>query len=185
MGKMDFHARRPTPTDEDQVPHKQIKAASFGKHCDQDLGRTQEEGFFTVICESTKVGVSKAVQGSPEGALFLDASEHLASLATKAEQAEQELAATLCTALASAQEDIQAGRRVGPMLATACKGHFAFCQAVLGSCQERLALTNHVGLSGQYVTNQIQLVEVDPNQHPMDQLRGILQTGTRMKDDST
>ena len=128
--------------------------------------------------------VSKTVQGSPEGAWFLDAAEHLASLATKAEQAEQELAALLSTALVSAQEDLQAGRKVGPMLATAGKGRFVFYQAVLGSCQERLALTNHVGLIGQSVTNQIPLVEVDPNQHPMDQLRSILQAATRMKDDS-
>ena len=74
--KVDLHARRPTPTDEDQVPHKQIKAASFGKQCDQDLRKTLEEGTFTVTCESTKVGVSKTVQGSPEGAWFLDAAEH-------------------------------------------------------------------------------------------------------------
>ena len=94
---VDLHARRPTPTDEDQVPHKQVKAASFGKQCDQDLRRTPEEGTFTVTCERTKVGVSKTVQGSPEGAWFLDAAEHLASLATKAEQAEQELAVTLST----------------------------------------------------------------------------------------
>ena len=74
--KVDFQARRPTPTDEDQVPHKQIKAASFGKQCDQDLRKTTEERTFTISCESTKVGVSKTVQGSPEGAWFLDAAEH-------------------------------------------------------------------------------------------------------------
>ena len=127
--------------------------------------------------------MSKTIQGLPEGAWLSDAADHVAILATKAKQAKQELAATLYTDLASAQEDIQAGRRVGSMLATGGKGHFAFYQAVLGSCQERLALTNHVGLVGQSVTNQIPLVEVDPNQHPMDQLRGTLQTATRLKED--
>ena len=115
----------------------------------------------------------------------MDAADHVAILATKANQAEQELAATLYTDLASAQEDIQAGRRGGPMLATGTRGHFAFYQAVQGSCQERLAVTNHVGLIGQSVTNQIPFVKVDPNQHPMDQFRGTLETATRMKEDST
>ena len=106
-------------------------------------------------------------------------------LAAKAKQAEQELAATLYTDLASAQEHIQAGRRGGPMLATGTRGHFSFYQAVEGSCQERLAVTNHVGLICQSVANQIPLVNVDPNQHPMGQFRGTLETASRMKDDST
>ena len=104
----------------------------------------------------------------------MDTAEHLASLATKADQAEQELAADLYTDLASAQDDIQAGRRSGPMLATGTRGHFAFYQAAEGSCTEWLAATNHVGLIGQSVTDQIPLIKVDPNQHPMDQLRGTL-----------
>ena len=64
------------------------------------------------------MGVSKTIQGSREGAWLMDAAEHLAGLATKADQAEQELAANLHTDLVSAQDDIQAGRRSGPMLAT-------------------------------------------------------------------
>ena len=44
----------------------------------------------------------------------MDAAEHLSSLATKTDQAEQELAANLHTDLVSAQDDIQAGRRSGP-----------------------------------------------------------------------
>ena len=71
--------------------------------------KTQEDGTFTVTCEGIKVGVSKTIQGSPEGAWLLDAANHVAILATKAKQAEQALAATLYTDLASAQEDIQAG----------------------------------------------------------------------------
>ena len=98
----------------------------FGKHYDQELRKTQEDGFCTVTCESIKVGVSKTIQGSPEGAWLLDAADHVAILATKAKQAGQELAAALYTDLASAQEDIQVGRRGGPMLATGTRGHFAF-----------------------------------------------------------
>ena len=114
----------------------------------------------------------------------MDAAEHLASLATKADQAEQELTANLYTDLASAQDDIQAGRRSGPMFATGTKGHFAFYQDVEGGYPERLAVTNHVGLIGQTVIDQIPLIKVDPNQHPMAQLRGTLDTATKMKDDA-
>ena len=99
----------------------------------------------------------------------------------KAEQAEQEMAATLSTAIASAQDDIQASRRVGPMPATAGKGHVGFYQPVQGICPERLALTNHVGLIGESVANQLPLVDVDPNQHPMDQFRSTLEAAARMK----
>ena len=53
------------------------------------------------ICETTKVGVVKTVQGSPEGSWFVDAAEHIASLATKARQAEQEMAVILSTAIQS------------------------------------------------------------------------------------
>ena len=56
--------------------------------------------------KSIKVGVSKTIQGSFEGAWLMDAAEHLASAATKADQAEQELTANLYTDLASAQDDI-------------------------------------------------------------------------------
>ena len=70
------------------------------------------------------------------------------------------------------------------MLAIAGKGHFAFYQSVLGSRLERLALTSHVGLICKSVTNQLPLVDVDPNQHPMDQFRRTLEAATRMKDDS-
>ena len=110
--------------------------------------------------------------------------EHLASPATKADQARQELTAHLCTDLASAQEDIQAGRRSGPMLATGTIGHFAYYQDVEGGSPESLAVTNHVGLIGQTVTDQIPLIKVEPNQHPKDQLNGTLDTATKLKDEA-
>ena len=114
----------------------------------------------------------------------MGAADHLASLGTKADQAEQELAANVYTDLASAQDDIQAGRRSGPMLATGTKEHYAFYQDVEGGYSERLAVTNHIGLIGQSVTDQIPLIKVDPNQHPMDRIRGTLDTATKMKDDA-
>ena len=160
---VDLHRSRPTPTDSGQEPQKLIKAVSLGKHFVQELRNTQEAGTSTVTCESIKVGVSKTIQGSVEGAWLMDAAEHLASLATKADQAEQELAANLYTDLVSAEDDIQAGRRSGPMLATGTNGHFALYQDVEGGCPERLAVTNHVGLIGQSVTDQIPLIKVDPN----------------------
>ena len=114
----------------------------------------------------------------------MDTAEHLASLATKADQAEQELTANLYTDLASAQDDIQAGRRSGPMLARGTTGPFAFYQDVEGGYPESLAVTNHVGLIGQIVTDQIPLIKVDPNQHPINQLNGTLDTATKLKDEA-
>ena len=181
---VDLHRSRPTPTDSSQEPQKFIKAVSLGKHFVQELRNTQEPGTSTVTCESIKVGVSKTIQGSLEGAWLMDAAEHLVSLATKADQAEQELTANLYTDLVSAQDDIQAGRRSVPMLATGTIGHFAFYQDVEGGYPERLAVTNRVGLIGQTVTDQIPFIKVDPNQHPMDQFRGTLDTATKMKDDA-
>ena len=114
----DLHPGRPTLTDRGQEPQKTIKAVSLGKHYVQELRNTQEAGTSTVTSKSTKVGVPKTIQGSHEGAWLEDTAEHLASLAIKADQARQELTAYLYMDLASAQEDIQAGRRSGPMLAT-------------------------------------------------------------------
>ena len=54
-----------------------------------------------------------------------------------------------------------------------------------GGSPESLAVTNHVGLIGQTVTDQIPFIKVDPNQHPMDQLNGTLDTATKLKDEAT
>ena len=48
-----------------------------------------------------------------------------------------------------------------------------------------MAVTNHVGLLGQAVTDQIPLVMVDPNQHPMCQINGTLEIVTKLKDEAT
>ena len=70
------------------------------------------------------------------------------------------------------------------MLATGTVGHLSFYQDVEGGYPETLAVTNHVGLFGQTVTDQIPLTKVDPNQHPMDQLNATLDTATKVKDEA-
>ena len=57
----------------------------------------------------------------------------------------------------SAQEDIKAGRRCGPMLATASLGHFSYWREVEKGSPEDMAVTKHEGLLGQKVTDQIPL----------------------------
>ena len=59
-----------------------------------------------------------------------------------------------------------------------------FFKDVEGGSPESLAVTNHVGLIGQTVTDQIPLVKMDPNQHPMDQFNGTLETVTKLKDEA-
>ena len=60
------------------------------------------------------------------------------------------------------------------MLATGTVGHFSYYQDVEGGYPESLAVTNHAGLIGETITDQIPLTNVDPNQHPMDQLNATL-----------
>ena len=71
------------------------------------------------------------------------------------------------------------------MFATGTLGHFSFSQDVEGGSPESFAVTNHVGLIGQTVTDQIPLTKVDPNQPPMDQFNATLDTATKLKDEAT
>ena len=111
MGGSYRHLVRPIPKDRGQEPQKTIKAARLGKNYVQELRNIQEDGTSTVTSKSIKVGVSKTIQGSRGGAWLVDTAEHLTSMAIKADQAMQELTAHLYTDLASAQEEIQAGRK--------------------------------------------------------------------------
>jgi hypothetical protein len=83
----------------------------------------------------------------------------------------------------SAQEDIEAGRRCCPMLATGGRGHFGYWRGVQQGFTESMAVPAHVGLLGQEFTDQIPLIMVDPNQHPMHQIKGTLETVTKLKDE--
>ena len=74
----------------------------MGKNYVQELRSTQEDGTFIVTSKSIKVGVSKTIRGSSGGAWLVDTAEHLAIMAIKADQAMQELTATLYTDLTSA-----------------------------------------------------------------------------------
>ena len=139
----------PTPSDEGQELQKALKVDSLGKQHVQELRSTEEAGTSTVTYKRTKVGVTKTVQGSKEGAWLVDTTEHVASLATKADQARQERTARMYTDFESAQEDIKAGRRCGPMLATASLGHFSYWREVRKGSPESMAVPAHVGLLGQ------------------------------------
>ena len=48
-----------------------------------------------------------------------------------------------------------------------------------------MAVPAHVGLLGQEFTDQIPLIMVDPNQNPMYQINGTLETVTKLKDEVT
>ena len=47
-----------------------------------------------------------------------------------------------------------------------------------------MAVTNHLGLIEQTITDQIPFTKVDPNQHPMEQLNATLDTATKVKDEA-
>ena len=113
----------PIPTDEGQVLQKTLKEDSSGKQYVQELRSTEEAGTSTVTYKGNKVGVTKTVQGSRDGAWLVDTTEHVVSRTTKADQARKALAARMYTDFDSAQEDIEAGRRRCPMLATALDGN--------------------------------------------------------------
>ena len=164
---------------------KTLKVDSSGKQHVQELRSTEEAGTSTVTYKGNKVGVTKTVQGSKEGAWLVDTTEHVVSLATKADQARQELTACMYTDFESAQEDIKAGRRYGPILATAARGHFSYWRGVQQGSLESMAVAAHVGLLGQEFTDQIPLIMVDPNQHPMYQINGTLEMVTKLKDEVT
>ena len=53
-----------------------------------------------------------------------------------------------------------------------------------GGYPESVAVTSHVGLIGQTITDQIPLTKVDPNRHPMEQLNETLHTATKLKDEA-
>ena len=59
--KVDNQANRAPPNDEDQPTLKQIEATHMGRKCNFAMKNTNEEGFFTVAGEETKVGVSKTI----------------------------------------------------------------------------------------------------------------------------
>ena len=63
------------------------------------------------------------------------------------------------------------------MLATGTRGHFAFSQTVEGSRQERLAVTNHVGLICQSVTNQIPACKCRPEPTSNGPIQGHIGNG--------
>ena len=127
---------------------------SSGKQHVQELRSTEEAGTSTVTYKGDKVGVTKTVQGFRDGAWLVDTTEHVVSLSIRADQARKALAACMYADFDSAQEDIEAGRRCCPMLATGGRGHFGYWRGVLQGSTESMAVPAHVGLLGQEFTDK-------------------------------
>ena len=75
--------------------------------------------------------------------------------------AERERTACLRKADNAIKDDLQTGRRVGPMLATSGAGHFGFLHEVKGSCAQEAALSLHAGMIGSMVAAQLPPVDAD------------------------
>lgn len=71
------------------------------------------------------------------------------------------------------------------MVAAKGQGHFAFFTQVENGSVESLAVTNHIKLIGQSTADQIPLVQVDPNQHPMDRMLATQEAATKLMDQAT
>ena len=70
----------------------------------------------------------------------MDAAERVASVAARAKSAQRGLADYRYMDLALAQEDIQAGRRSAPMLATQEQGHVSYWRKVTEGTAEKQAV---------------------------------------------
>ena len=169
--KVDNQANRTPPDDDDQPTLKQIEATYMGRKCNFAMRKTNEEGTFTVTGEETKVGVSKTIQGSVNGAWFLDTFDRAKKIVSQAELAEQELIACSKRAINATQEDLTNARMAGPMFVTDGRAHFSYFEHVKDSSLEGMAVNYHIGLVGLTVSAKSPLIDVDPNQHPNEQLQ--------------
>ena len=68
------------------------------------------------------------------------------------------------------------------MLVADGKAHFSYFQDVKDSSPEGMAVNYHFGLVGQTVSAKLPLIDVDPNQHPIEQLQTTSETAWELKE---
>ena len=61
------------------------------------------------------------------------------------------------------------------------KAHFSYFQDVKDSSPQEMAVNYYIGLVGLTVAAQLPLVDVDPNQHRIDQLQMTLDAAWELK----
>ena len=157
---------------------KTLTVDRFGKKQTLELRNTEEEGTSIVTIDTpggdTSVGISNTVQGCGEGAWLQDSLIHLKAIAESTAQAGQELRAEAYTNLQMAREDVKAGRKLSPMLATNGNGHHGYWRSIEQGASECVAVSIHYGCIGPEVSNLIPMVDVDPNQSPLYQLTKLM-----------
>ena len=153
--KVDNQANRTPPDDHDQQTLKQIEATNMGRKCNFALRKTNEEGIFNVTGAETKVGVSKTIQGSMNGAWILDTLDRAKQIVSQAELAEQELIGCIKRAINATQEDLTNARMAGPMILTDGRAHFRYFQDVKDFSLEGMAVNYHIGLVGLTVSAKL------------------------------
>ena len=143
----------------------------MGKKRSFALRKTKEDGIFTVTSEAAKVGVSKTIQGSVNGAWILDTLERTKKIVIQAELAEQELIACSKRAGNATQEDLTNARMVGPMFVTDGMAHLSSFQDVKDSSPEGMVVKYHIDLVGLTCSAKLPFIDVIPINIPRSNFR--------------